>query len=196
MEGKVLAMRKFIALIVLLMVPISLLAQPGRKDVNEGNKLFAQQKYDEAYNKYRNASIDDPNNPLIHYNLANALYKKKKYEDALKDYEKSLSAEDIQVQEKSYYNMGNTFYRMGKLLEAIAAYKQALKLNPDDEDAKYNLEFVRRKLKENSKKQPQNKQQQQNQRRDRHARRQPAMQRIVREKFKIRQQQQPKQRGF
>lgn len=156
-------MRKIFPVIAILILPTLLLAQPGRKDIIEGNKLFAEQKYDEALNKYRNASIEDPENPLIHFNLANAFYKKKKYEDALKDYEKSLSVEDVLTQSKAYYNMGNTLYRLGKLPEAILAYKQALKLNPDDEDAKYNLEFVRRKLKENSQKQNQNQNQQQQQ---------------------------------
>jgi hypothetical protein len=52
---------------------------------------------------------------------------------------------------------------MGKLPESIFAYQQALKLNPDDMDAKYNLEYVRRKLKENAQKEPQSGQQEQQQ---------------------------------
>jgi tetratricopeptide (TPR) repeat protein len=54
-------------------------------------------------------------------------------------------------QAKGYYNSGNVLYREGKWEEAIGAYKKALELNPNDEDAKYNLEFVRQKIKENLK---------------------------------------------
>ena len=38
-------------------------------------------------------------------------------------------------------------YRQGKLAEAVEYYKQALDINPDDEDAKHNLEFVREEIK-------------------------------------------------
>ena len=138
-------------------------AQSARARVKEGNKLFAEEKYDQALNRYQDALLAAPEDKRIQFNVANALYKKKKYEEALKTYQKVIGAEDLQLEEKAYYNMGNTLYRLGKLPESILAYQQALKLDPNDMDAKYNLEYVRRKLKENAKKQPQNPQQQQNQ---------------------------------
>jgi hypothetical protein len=57
--------------------------------------------------------------------------------------------------------MGNTLFRLNKWPESLLAYQQALKLNPNDKDAKYNLEYVRAKIKENARKQPQDHQQQQ-----------------------------------
>lgn len=150
-------------LLLCIFLPLSLFAQAGRKQVLEGNKLFIEEKYDEANNKYRDALVNNPENPIIHFNIGNVQYKKKKFEEAMKHYEKSLSSDDILTQSKSYYNMGNTLYRMGKLPESILAYTQALILNPNDEDAKYNLEFVRAKLKDQAQKQPQSDQQQQQQ---------------------------------
>ena len=138
-------------------------AQPGRKQVREGNRLYGEEKYDEANNKYRDALVNNPENPIIHFNIGDAQYKKTKYEEAMKDFEKSLSSDNILLQSKSYYNLGNSLYRMGKLPESILAYTQALKLNPDDEDAKYNLEFVRAKLKDQAQKQQQQPNQQQDQ---------------------------------
>jgi len=179
--------------ILLLVIPTLLAAQPGRKQVLEGNKLFAEQKYDEANNKYRDALIEDPANPMIHFNVADALYKKKKYEDALKDFEKSLSIDDALTQAKAYYNMGNALYRMGKLPESILAYTQALKLNPEDEDAKYNLEFVRKKLKEQAKKQPQNQQQQQQQQRQQQQQQQQEQQKKQQQEQQQKQKQQDQQ---
>ncbi|MFC1556353.1 tetratricopeptide repeat protein [candidate division KSB1 bacterium] len=136
----------------------TLSAQSGREKVNEGNELFNQEKYSEALNKYRDAAIDDPQSPLIQYNIGDALYKQGMYEEAFQSFENVLSADDSDLHFRSYYNMGNALYRMDKLPESILSYKKALELNPDDYDSKYNLEFVRNKLKQ----QRQNQNQQQN----------------------------------
>ena len=152
-----------IVIMGLILIPGVIFAQSSRQKVLEGNKFFQEEKFDEANNKYRDALIDSPENSIINFNIGNTLYKKKKFEDALKDFEKSLFVDNILNQSKSYYNMGNSLYRMEKLPESILAYTQALKLNPNDEDAKYNLEFVRAKLKEQAQNQPQNNQQQQQQ---------------------------------
>jgi len=118
----------------------------------QANKLYKEGKVDEALSRWRDAQIENPESGRLHYNIGNGLYEQKKYEDAFKEYEKSLDSKDSELQRSSYYNMGNTHYRMGKLIEAIDDYKKCLDINPDDEDAKYNIEFVRKKIKENLKK--------------------------------------------
>ncbi len=155
-------MRTIIFVLILnIFFTVSTFAQNGHKQVTEGNKLYAEEKYDEANNKYRDALIENPESSIVNFNIGDVQYKKRNFEEAAKSYEKSTSSEDIIVQSKSYYNIGNTLYKMGKLPESILAYKKALELNPEDEDAKYNLEYVRAKLKDNSEKQPQDNQQQQ-----------------------------------
>ena len=136
----------------------------GRAKVLEGNRAYAEEKYDEANDKYRDAQVDNPESPIIHFNVGDALYQKNNYEEALKSYQSAVQkTNDPQLQAQGYYNLGNALFRMDKWQESIAAYQQALKLDPNDEDAKFNLEYVRRKIKENAQKQPQD-QQQQNQR--------------------------------
>ena len=114
-------------------------------------------------NKYRDAQVEAPESPIVKFNIGAAEYKKTKFEEAIKEYESSLVMDDVIKQSQGYYNIGNALYRLGKLPESILAYKKALELNPDDEDAKYNLEFVRRQLKDQSQKQQQNPQQNQEQ---------------------------------
>lgn len=41
------------------------------------------------------------------------------------------------------YNLGNSLARMGEFEQAITAYEQSLAMNPDNEDAQYNLELLR-----------------------------------------------------
>lgn len=153
----------FLAILFLNSLWNNLCAQSSRNKVEEGNKLYSEEKYDGAHNKYQDALLDNPNSWEIQYNIGDALYKKKDYEKAVEFYNKALSSEHPLDQSKTYYNIGNTLYRLQKLPESILAYEQALKLNPEDVDAKYNLEFVRNKLKENAQPQPQQQKQQQQQ---------------------------------
>jgi len=97
---------------------------------------------------YRDAEIEKPESPELSYNLGNVMYQQEKYQDALERYYKALSSGELGHQAQAYYNLGNTSYRSGKYPEAIQAYQKCLELTPDDEDAKYNLEFVRKKMKE------------------------------------------------
>lgn len=145
-------MRLFIVLVILLFYFSSIgwiWQDPVAKKNKEGVRLYNEGKVDDALSKWRDAQIDNPDKEELHYNIGGALYKQKKYEDSFNAYEKSLSSKDAELHEKTYYNMGNSFYRMGKLPEAIEYYKKALDINPDDKDAKYNIEFVRKKIKEN-----------------------------------------------
>jgi len=162
-------MRKSFEILMIVSVATSVLwsgealAQgAGRRQVLEGNKNYKEQRYDEANNNYRDALVDAPKSPVVHFNLGDALYQKRKYEEALKSYDEAIkNSDDPLVQSQGYYNTGNTLFRLNKLPESILAYQQALKLNPADEDAKFNLEYVRAKVKQDAQKQPQDQQQQQ-----------------------------------
>jgi len=146
------------------MWPTELMAQAGRGQVREGNALYEEAKYDEALNAYRDALLDAPESPKIQFNMGGALYQKKSYEEALSAYQKSLIAGERLLQSQAYYNMGNTQFRSQQYLESIESYKRALDLNPDDVDAKFNLEYVRNFLKQNAEEeQPQPEEQQQEQ---------------------------------
>ncbi len=161
-------MNRHLFLFIIFIVMYSQLAnaQLGRRKIVEGNNLYEEERYDEAMNKYRDAQVHDPESPIINFNMGAANYKKNKYEEAMKELEASLNTDDALAQSQAYYNIGNSLYRLGKLPESILAYQEALKLNPDDEDAKYNIEFVRRQLKDQSEKQQQDQQQQQQQQQD------------------------------
>ncbi|MEW6095153.1 MAG: tetratricopeptide repeat protein [bacterium] len=123
-----------------------------------GNKLYEQGKYDEALAKYRDAQLDEPESQELYFNIGDILYKKQRYEEAIKEYQKVLTSKDTLLQAKTYYNIGNCQYRAGKLVDAITSYKKSLEINPNDLEVKYNLEFVRKKLKELAQKQQEKKQ--------------------------------------
>ncbi len=116
--------------------------------LQKGEKDRAAEAWEEALKYYRDAEIEKPESPELSYNLGNVLYQQEKYQDALERYFKASSSDEVTHQAQAYYNLGNSLYRSGKYPEAIQAYQKCLELTPDDEDAKYNLEFVRKKMKE------------------------------------------------
>lgn len=116
--------------------------------VAKANKLLNQQKYEDALKLYTDAQIDMPDSPELSYNIGVTYYRLGRYEKALEAFRKSCSTEDIKLEAKAWYNMGNCLVQMGNLREAIEYYKHSLELNPDDKDAKFNIEYVQRKIKE------------------------------------------------
>ena len=87
---------------------------------------------------------------------ASAQYRAGNYEEAAKNFAQSDSAE-------AHYNRGNALAKANKLPEAIKAYDQALKINPDFEDAKKNRSLVEEALKQQQQNQQNNEQNQQDQ---------------------------------
>ncbi|HXU25727.1 MAG TPA: tetratricopeptide repeat protein, partial [Bacteroidia bacterium] len=87
-----------------------------------------------------------------------AYYKQGKYTEAIGQYDtyiKNNSNKD--TLSKAFHNLGNSYLKTNSYNEAITAYKNALKLNPKDEDTRYNLAYTIKKLQEQQKQQQQNK---------------------------------------
>ena len=134
--------------------------------VQKGNQLYRDGKFDEALKTYVDGQIEHADELALKYNIASSHYKTKNYDEAVKGYlDVAAAAKDIPLQEKSFYNCGNAMYQQGKLEEAIEYYKKALELDPKDQDARHNLEFVQRELKKrmNEAKETEKKQQEQKQ---------------------------------
>ena len=143
--------------------PEPVLAESVDSSIQAGISNYRQQNFEQAQLNFSKAQEQQPNNPELNYNLANSHYKNGKYQEALQSYTHAAGNETSPgLKQNSLYNSGNALYRLGKLEESIAAYQNVLELNPKDMDAKFNLEFVREKLKEkNQKDQQQNQPQEQ-----------------------------------
>ena len=133
----------------------------------EGNKLYKKGQVGKAKNAYLSALKSQPQSPEIAFNLGNAYYKEESFEDSLKSYRAAAKDESSpSLQSKAFYNLGNSLFRSQELDKAAEFYKQALRLNPKDEDAKYNLELLTKQQQEQKKdnqKQDQKKDQKQSQ---------------------------------
>ena len=142
-------------LFFLLLTSFPAFAEPALSERGRGQKAYQAGKYDEAIQHFLNAQIEDPNNSKLKYDLANSYYKAGKFDEAEKLFSSTTDSKDKEIQERSHYNLGNSQFRQGKYEDAIKQYEEALKLNPKDEDSRYNLDFVKKQM-EQQKQQSQN----------------------------------------
>ncbi len=152
--------------IALLAITLLLAAcSPSAEKLNgEGNQAFLEEAYQDALAAYQGAQIENPELAEPYYNAANALYREGNYEAALEQLQHALSfAGDDRLAENSLYNIGNNFFNAQDLQNAIEAYKQALLIDPEDQEAKYNLELALQQQEQQQQEQEQNQEQQQNQ---------------------------------
>lgn len=111
--------------------------------VSKANKLYNKEKYEEAYELYKKASILYPDKEEIKFNLSDCAYKLERYREAADGFARLAMSRDKDLREKSFYNLGNTFMEVGQFEDAISSYKQALLLKPNDLRVKRNLEIAK-----------------------------------------------------
>ena len=138
----------FLTLFGVALFPASAAGQRVRSQVEEGNRLYEEGRFDEAHQKYLEALLEDPESPLIRFNDGNALYQSQDFQRAMERFQEALQSEDPAVQNPAWYNLGNALFRQQQLQESLEAYKRALRANPADIDAKHNLERVLEQLQE------------------------------------------------
>lgn len=156
-------MRRLLLIHTLLLVPVAAWGQKERADIRQGNRAYYEGKYPEAEVGYKRAIEKNIGSYEANFNLAGALYKQGRYDDAAATYGKlAQDGTDAQRQASTYYNMGNTYVKQRKLDEAIEAYKNALRLVPEDKEAKFNLAYAK-KLKQEEEKKNKDNQDNQNQ---------------------------------
>ena len=150
---------------------------PPADRVHEANKLYAAGDYDKALETYKLAEVDCPECPEIAYDEGLVRYRQRDFEGARKLFNQALSTKDLDIEAKAKFNLGNVAYsqaleKMSNLQEAIeqarlaiAHYRDALDVNPQDNDARANIETAQLLIKDllDKQKQQQENQQQQDQ---------------------------------
>ena len=156
-------LRKFFVHISLFF--LGLIAVKAQESLNtlifRGNRSFDKQKYGEATSTFSEAVKKNEKDFGAHYNLGNSLYKIKKYDEAIAEYQKAQkNTNNKDEKAASYYNEGNAHLQNGDGEKAVNAYKNALKYDPDNEAILKNLQIAKKKQKQKDNKQNQQNQQQ------------------------------------
>ena len=144
----------FLSFILVFIFPSSLWGQKSyRTLVYEGNQKFNGKDYDGASSKYMEAIKSNEKDFTAHYNLGNALYKSKKYEEAKAEFEKAQNlSQTLPDKAAALHNLGNTYMQMNQPEKAADYYKQSLKQDPYNEATRKNFEIAKLKEKENQQK--------------------------------------------
>jgi Ca-activated chloride channel family protein len=127
-------------------------AQDDKVLVKQGNEAYKKRDFPAAIEAYRKAAEMNPQNQAAIYNLGSALYKNGDSAKAVKTYDLAIkSAKEPVDKSNAYYNQGVVYQNGNHLPECIEAYKNALRINPNDEDARQNLQKALQKQKEQQK---------------------------------------------
>ena len=116
------------------------------KDYNEkGIEAFGRGEYEkalEAFEKATSYSAPDNSKAALEYNKAKVYAAMKKENEAIDSYMRASSAGDDDIKKKSFFNMGNLYTKSGKKKEAAENYIAALKIDPEYDKARKNLEYL------------------------------------------------------
>lgn len=154
---------KTAVLLIIIFIPVnSVYGQSDRRHLRNGNRLYHRKNYSEAEVSYRKAMEQNMNNPQAVYNLGNALLMQQKDSAAVRMFEQAVEMEKNALRKsKSYHNIGVVCQNHKMFGEAIEAYKKALRLNPNDDETRYNLELCKRQQKQQNQSDKNNKDKQQ-----------------------------------
>ncbi len=185
---------RIITYILILFLAVNLYSQDSKEFIRKGNKEYNNKKFNEAEINYRKSlELDNKSHKAV-FNLGDALYKQEHYDKAAQEFTSIANGKhDEQTISKAYHNLGNSLLKSEKYEESIDAYKKSLKLNPDDKDTKYNLEYAKMMMQKQQEQQKQQNKNQKNQDKQQQQQQQQQKQQNNENKDKQQQQQQQQQ---
>lgn len=123
-------------------------------DVEKGNRHYRAGRYEEAVRVYEKVVKQGKAAPHVHYNLGTALLRLGRHREAQPHLQMATREAPPELKQRAHYNLGNRYLEEARkgagteapqLLDAaVESYKHALRLNPRDADAKWNLELALR----------------------------------------------------
>jgi len=144
-------MRKLVIL-SLCACSLMVMAQQEAPHVRRGNRDYKASNFTDAEVDYRRGLEVNDASFEGHYNLGNALFRQNKYQEAAEQYAKASElvqkgaqfVKDVPQSDRlklsqAYHNLGNAMYGQQQFGEAVKAFENSLRLNPKDNDTRYNL---------------------------------------------------------
>ncbi len=109
---------------------------------NSGHEPYLSGDYPVALETYQLAKERSSETGEPFYNFGNVLYRMGEYEGSVEDYDESLKLADGELRSSGFFNRGNALFQRQQYRQAVEAYQEVLRMDPDDQDAKHNLELA------------------------------------------------------
>ena len=113
---------------------------------NSGHDPYLSGDYAAALEAYQLAQERSSESGEPFYNSGNVLYRTGEYEDSVQDFDESLKHAQGELRSSGFFNRGNALFQQQQYRQAVEAYKEVLRMNPNDQDAKHNLELALNQL--------------------------------------------------
>ena len=132
-------------------------AVPPDEAVRQGNALYEAGNFDAAAQQYDVAAQALPGVAAVHFNLGNALFKQQRLDGAVEHYARALTTAapgPAGLEGRLKYNLGNVAYQralqalpdvqraLPHLQSAMTYYRDSLEVDPQQGNARYNLELA------------------------------------------------------
>ena len=169
-----------LAIVVAALISGEVFAQkmPERRLVRKGNRQYERGDYESSIDNYSRALQHDPQSFEAKFNTANVQFRKafvdslqmdakmvEKAEKTLRKLAQDSTRTDCERADVAY-NLGNSLFVQQKFKEALTCYRDAMRLNPEDKEAKYNYALTKEMLKQQQQQQQQQQDQNQDQNQD------------------------------
>lgn len=143
---------------------------PERRHIRKGNRLYDKSRMSEASESYLEALRRDSLSLEAAFNLGDAQYAMEDYASAEATFSGLLEREGVKMTDPQradvHYNLGNAQFQQQKLQEALESYKSAMRLNPADQEAKFNYVYTKQLLEQQQEQNQDQNQDQQDQQND------------------------------
>ena len=125
----------------------STLAQSERRITRKANTQYETGNFVDAEINYKKAIEKNADLLEAEFNLGDALVKQERFEEALESFEKvSSTTNNTILKANALHNKGNVLLSQQDLEGALESYKDALRINPKDNETRYNYAYVKKQL--------------------------------------------------
>jgi tetratricopeptide (TPR) repeat protein len=111
--------------------------------LEQGNNLFNERKYQEALAVFNQFTVDNPTIYQIYLNIGDCYREMQDYKTAIQNYETSIEKAkantDAVIQAKGIASIGEVYLRQNDFKTSQEYFKKSLELNPKDEVLAYNV---------------------------------------------------------
>lgn len=134
---------------ILMFLNLRSLTNVSKRNIlkDEATKAYNNKNFDLAVQKYQTlATISFNLEPEVRLNLAHAYFSVKDTTNALNEYKKLAKISDVNISSSALIQLGVIETQLGDSLEALNLFKIALSKDNQNKIARYNYEFLKKKL--------------------------------------------------